>query len=227
MRRLLVLRPEPGASDTVRRARELGLDPVAIPLFEVEPVKWAVPALGDFDGLLLTSANAVRHGGASLKDLRGLPVYAVGDATAEAAREAGFDIRAVGDGGIDRLLGSVEPDLKLLHLCGEDRKVIHQVRQSISPIVVYRSKEVDAPDVPDGSCAVALIHSPRAGRQFARLVHDRSSIAVVAISDAAATEAGEGWERVEVADEPRDVAMLALAARLCNKLAGDGRKHHS
>ena len=41
MRRVLVLRPEPGASATVERARRLGLDAVAIPLFEIEPVAWA------------------------------------------------------------------------------------------------------------------------------------------------------------------------------------------
>ena len=35
MSRVLVLRPEPGASATVERARKLGLDAVVIPLFEV------------------------------------------------------------------------------------------------------------------------------------------------------------------------------------------------
>ena len=86
MRRVIVLRPEPGASETVARARELGLDAVAIPLFEVEAVEWTAPEAGGFDGLLLTSANAIRHGGDQLQSLRGLPVYAVGKATSEAAR---------------------------------------------------------------------------------------------------------------------------------------------
>ena len=75
-----------------------------------------------FDGLLLTSANAMRYGGEGLRALRGLKVYAVGEATAEAAREAGFDIAA------DRRRGGRAParldraDLKLLHLCGADRR---------------------------------------------------------------------------------------------------------
>jgi uroporphyrinogen-III synthase len=30
---------------------------------------------------------------------------------------------------------------------------------------------------------------------------------------------GEGWEKVETADRPTDEALLALAARLCNKPA--------
>ena len=88
MRRLLVLRPEPGASATVKRARERGLEAVAAPLFEVEPLTWQAPDVDAFDGLLLTSANAVRHGGDELLKLRGLEVYAVGEATADAAASA-------------------------------------------------------------------------------------------------------------------------------------------
>jgi uroporphyrinogen-III synthase len=118
MRRVLVLRPEPGASTTARRARERGLDPIALPLFEVEPVDWQAAEASGFDGLLITSANAVRHAGEGLHALRGLPVYAVGSATAEIARDAGFDVASAGDSGVERLLGSIEPELKLLHLAG-------------------------------------------------------------------------------------------------------------
>src|SRR4051812_49891863 len=121
MTRLLVLRPQPGADATLGKARALGLDTVAVPLFEIEPVEWQAPQAAGFDGLLLTSANAVRFGGEGLGELRGLKVYAVGEATAEAARAAGFDVAAVGDGGVDRLLGPIEPDLRLLHLCGAGR----------------------------------------------------------------------------------------------------------
>src|SRR5690349_3328000 len=97
MPRLLVLRPEPGASATAERAKALGLDPLVVPLFEVEPVEWQAPEPAGFDGLLLTSANAVRQAGVQLERLRGLKAYAVGGATAEAARKAGFDIAATGE----------------------------------------------------------------------------------------------------------------------------------
>ena len=221
MRRVLVLRPEPGASETVRRARELGLDVVAVPLFEIEPVEWQVPDAAGFDALLLTSANAIRHGGDGLQALRGLAVYAVGEATASAAREAGFDIRASGDSGVDRLLESIEPGLRLLQLCGEDRKAPESPRQDITPVVVYRATPVEAPDLWDARGAVALVHSPRAAHRFADLVENRGTVALAAISDAAAEQAGDGWGAVEVADAPRDEALLALAARLCNKPAGE------
>ena len=216
MRRVLVLRPEPGAAATVKRARERALDAVAIPLFEIEPVAWEAPEAGSFDGLLLTSANAVRHGGQGLASLRGLKVYAVGEATADAARNAGFDIAASGDAGVDRLLASIEPDLKLLHLCGRDRRDTAGVAQRISSIAVYQANAVKKPDLSTAVGSVALIHSPRAGERFAELVGDRSSIAIAAISPAAAEAVEAGWQAVEASDEPSDDALLALAARLCN-----------
>jgi uroporphyrinogen-III synthase len=216
MTRLLVLRPEPGAGATVERARVLGLDAFAVPLFEIESVKWIAPQPDAFDGLLLTSANAVRFGGQQLQSLRGLRVYAVGEATAAAARESGFDVAATGRSGVDGLLGSVTHDLKLLHLCGESRRVPRDTRQIITPVIVYRSKEIEAPDLV-GTEGVALIHSPRAGHRFAELMHDRDSIAVAAISKDAANAVGSGWRSVHVAESPSDDALLALAARLCNK----------
>lgn len=218
MRRVLVLRPEPGASATVERAREHGLDAVAVPLFEVEPVQWEAPDPAAFDALLLTSANAVRHGGPGLQRLRELPAYAVGAATADSAREAGFTIAAVGDEGLDGLLASVPADVRLLHLCGEDRRAPDAPRQQITSVVVYRATAVPDPGLGDEG-SVALVHSPRAGRRLSELVAaNRSTIVIAAISPAAAEAVGEGWECVEVAAQPSDDALLALAARLCNKL---------
>lgn len=216
MARVLVLRPEPGASATVEKARLLGLDAVAIPLFEIAPVEWNAPDSGRFDGLLLTSANAVRCAGDQLHALRGLPAYAVGDATAKAAREAGFGVASTGDGGVDRLLESVDPQLTLLHLCGADRREPLDARQSITPLVVYRAVDTLA-SLENIEGMIALIHSPRAGRRFAELVTDRSSISIAAISAAAADAVGDGWMFVDIAREPGDDALLALAARLCNK----------
>jgi uroporphyrinogen-III synthase len=40
---------------------------------------------------------------------------------------------------------------------------------------------------------------------------------IAAISQAAADAVGEGWRSVEVAEQATDEALLALAARLCNK----------
>lgn len=216
MKRVLVLRPEPGASATVGRALERGLDAVAVPLFEIEAVAWEAVEPGAYDGLLLTSANAVRQAGPGLRALRALKVHAVGEASAEAARDAGLEVTTIGDKGVEELLGSLDPRLRLLHLCGEDRVAV-SARQRIDHRIVYRSKPIGNPDLSAAGGSVALIHSPRAGRRLAELVGDRGSVAIAAISDSAAEAAGTGWLAIEAAAQPTDDALLALASRLCNK----------
>ena len=89
---------------------ELGLEVTAVPLFELEAVEWQAPDPGQFDGILLTSENAVNMGGGQLEHLRRLPVHAVGKATALAAEVAGFGIATVGKGGVEDLLASIEPN---------------------------------------------------------------------------------------------------------------------
>jgi uroporphyrinogen-III synthase len=219
MRRLFILRPEPGSSATLRRALELGLEARALPLFRIEPLDWAPPDFASFDALLLSSANAVRCAGNGIERLRGLPVYAVGDATAAAARETGLEIAGVGDGGIDALLSQVPQQLRLLHLCGVDRAV-RSTGNSITELPVYRAEPLPLPGL-GGELRgqVAAVHSPRAGARLAALVPagDRQTIRVAAISPAAASAAGPGWETVEAAPVPSDAALLALAARLCEE----------
>ncbi len=221
MRRLVVLRPEPGASATVERARAMGLDALAMPLFAIEPMPWEAPDPQVFDAVLLTSANAVRHGGDGSKQLCALPVYAVGEATAEAAREAGFEIADEGDSGVERLLGSIPAKVRLLHLCGEHRTAV-PATHAIIAVPVYRSVELPPPDdLPTIQGAVVAVHSPRGGRRLDELVGqagiDRATIRIAAISEAAAVAAGDGWARRDAAETPDDAALLALAARLCDK----------
>ena len=220
MRRLAVLRPEPGASATVERARAMGLDAFPMPLFKVEPVAWEVPDPGEFDVLLLTSANAVRNGGAGLGSLRAMPVHAVGEASAAAAREAGFKVASVGDGGVEILLASIPPDIRLLHLCGADR-IEPAAARAITAVPVYRSAELPPPDdLRRIEGQAVAVHSPRAGKRLAELAEragiDRSTIRIAAISAAAASASGAGWEQCQAADHPDEAALLALASRLCD-----------
>lgn len=224
MTRIIVLRPEPGAAATLRRASERGLEAHAIPLFDIEPVEWLVPDPSDFDALLLTSAKAVRHGGPGLELFRGLPVHSVGEATARAARDAGFTVATVGDSDVNGLLGSIDTNLRLLHLCGEHRTVPDAARHAITPIPVYRARAREHVEIEAAAGSVALVHSPRAGTRLAELVDaqpiDRSTIIIAAISQAAAEAAGGGWAAVDTAATPTDEALLALAERLCNKSPG-------
>lgn len=222
MTRLVILRPEPGASATAAAARELGLEPVRLPLFAIEPVAWRAPDPGAFEALLLTSANALRHGRAELDRLRNLPAHCVGEATAAAAREAGLTVASTGTAGVDALLDCLPPGIRLLHLCGADRREPQAPQQAITAVPVYRAVAIEPGDAIrsiDG--AVVAVHSPRSAARLSALADslglNRQTIGIAAISDDAAGAAGPGWRTVEAATEPSDRALLALAARLCNK----------
>ena len=209
MRRVVVLRPEPGASATAEAARALGLEAVALPLFAVRPIDWRAPTEG-LDGIVATSANAFRHGGGELERLRGFPVHAVGAATAEAARAAGFTVATVGTSGA-RALAEALPPGRYVHLTG----VHHMALAGVPALACYESVAIDPPPLGPLSGAVALVHSPRAGERLAEQVAERGSTAIAAISEAAAAACGTGWASVAVAEAPADAALLALAARLC------------
>ena len=221
MRPLVIVRPEPGASATAKAAEQIGLSAVVMPLFEVEPVAWRAPRTDGFDGLLLTSANAVRCGGDELGRLRNLPVHCVGESTAAEARDAGFSIATVGSGGVDALLALIPPSFRLLHLCGADRREPCEPKQTIRSIPVYRAAERPPPEAfNDLQSAVIAVHSARSASRVAAVADEaglrREAIAIVAISGDAAAAAGDGWQTVTAAGEPSDVALLALAASLCN-----------
>lgn len=218
MRRLFLFRPEPGARHSADRAQAMGLDAVLVPLFAIEPIEWTVPDPADFDAILLTSANSVRHCGPGIDRLRGLPVHCVGEATALAANLAGLGVSSVGKAGVDELLATIPAGARLLHLCGKDRRSPVDQSHSISCIHVYRAVATDrASQLDDLPGNVAAVHSPRAARRLAELVDPkaRATIRVAAISNAAAKAAGPGWQRVDWAFEPSDSALLALCVRLC------------
>jgi uroporphyrinogen-III synthase len=218
MRRIFVFRPEPAAGRTIAKARGLGLDAVSTPLFDLEQLDWSPPDPSEFDGLLLTSANAVKMGGDDLDRYRGLPVHAVGAGTAVAAEVAGLGVATVGTAGIDQLLAKVDPNTRLLHLCGEDVRPPSMGDRAITVVSIYRATERKrVPGLEELHGQVAVLHSPRAARRLSELVDPkiRPAIRIAAISQATADAANGGWEEVRVAGSPNDAELLALAARLC------------
>ena len=225
-RAVLILRPQPGAARTAERARALGLRPVEAPLFTVRAVAWEPPG-DDFEAVMLTSANAVRHAGDALASLRRLPCYAVGPATAEAAREVGFADVRTGPADAAALLERMAADgiRGALHLAGRDRLDLRQADVRVRAVTVYAADALDQlPGEAEAAIArgaLVLVHSPRAAALLAKLAGDRrGGIRIAAISAAAAEAASTGWADVSVAERPRDEALLELAAKLCQNGAG-------
>jgi len=213
-RPLLILRPEPEAQATAERARSLGLEPIICPLFDGVAVPWDQPE-GQFDAIMVTSAAAIRFGGALLSAFHGLPLYAVGAATAEAVRIAGFREVHAGGGAVDAVIARIAADARnrVLYLAGRDRTAHGELPFECVTVIVYAMDPLPPPELP--ADAVAMIHSKRAGERLAEIVGDRATIDIVAISAKAASGAGTGWRSIQWPEEPTDAAMLALAAPLC------------
>ncbi|MGU3389356.1 uroporphyrinogen-III synthase [Sphingomonas sp. M1A8_2b] len=235
MKTIVVLRPEPGNTRTATALRALGLEARQVPLFAVVPVYWTPPSPTGFDGLLLTSANAVRHGGAGLDAFKRLPVVAVGAATAAAATKAGFAVAVTGADDARAVVADARDRgfARLLHLGGRDRS---ETGDGVEAITVYASDAVPLDDDAAGSFedAIVLVHSVRAAERLAALVDAagtaRARIAIVAISRAVGDAIGVGWADVAIASEPTDAAVVALAAehattRAIDQRARGGDKH--
>lgn len=222
-RPVAILRPEPGNAATAGRALALGLRVIRLPLFEIRGLAWTPADPAAHDALVLTSANAVRNAGPRLHDYARLPVFAVGRATAEAARAAGLNVTAIGSGGLAALSETLGQHRigRALHLAGRDRVIADALHLS-DVRIVYASEAVAVTreDIVRLFGCVVLLHSPRAAMRLARAVDAgglaRGSIAIAAISKAVAAAAGSGWEAVEAAPEPTDAALLALATSLAD-----------
>lgn len=85
----LIVRTEPGAGDFVRRLAGVGVPAIACPVTTIHPLDSAFAVPETAQGVAFTSVNAVRcYAGRGVRT--DLPAYAVGAATANAARTAGF-----------------------------------------------------------------------------------------------------------------------------------------
>jgi uroporphyrinogen-III synthase len=125
--RLLLTRPEPDAERTAAALRERGHAVVIASIMRIEPLPNVEIGPGPWAAILVTSANAAHaistheHRPALVR----VPVFAVGDRSAQAMRAAGFaDVTASG-AGVDDLARFVAarlpPNASLLYLAGEDR----------------------------------------------------------------------------------------------------------
>jgi uroporphyrinogen-III synthase len=229
MTQLIIVRPEPGATATLLAARALGLDAQAHPIFVVRPIPWAPVPREEVDAVILGSANAIRHGGAALNDLRGLPAYCVGQTTATVAQAAGFSVARIGTGGLQQVLHALAPEhRRLLRLAGVSRvpltlppEVTMETRGVYASVPMPVGKRLDqALEQP----AVVMLHSGEAADHFAAIcteaLIDRSQISLAVIGPRVARMAGDGWARVETAQMPSDAALLALAREMCQDASG-------
>lgn len=230
---LVIIRPEPGCSASVALARKIrGVDARGFPLFEVSARSWEPVAPDSVDALLVGSPMVFRHGGAGLAALQSVPVYAVGEVTAAAARNAGFAIAGIGPGTLQQVLGQLDPaHRRLLRLAGEERVALTVPKGvSVEERVVYASNPLPMP--PElvallREPAIIVLHSGEAARHLCaecgRHGIRRAGLRIAALSPRIAAAAGDGWAEVASVPFPEDKALLALAAQMCQDPWPGGR----
>lgn len=216
--RVWITRAEPGASRTAARLRDLGLQPVVGPLLEIEPLAPPLPDLDRFAALAFTSPNGVQAF-CGLTPRRDRHVFAVGDTTAQAARDAGFaSVRsAAGDlAALARLLAAEPRHHSLLvpqaeTPAGDLATALAAAGAQgirVQTLVVYRAKPVAA--VPPTTFEAVLVHSPRAGRRLATVSTAALAHAVIGcISPAAAQPLAALGLSTVVAPHPSEDALIA------------------
>jgi uroporphyrinogen-III synthase len=128
---ILVTRPHPDNEATAENLRARGHVVLLAPVLKFEPVAFLDESETSYGAVIVTSANAIRGVAPQLQDLGllELPLFAVGEHTAAAARDAGFAevIVAGGDAAALRdkvMQGARDKRLKkkgtLLYLAGAD-----------------------------------------------------------------------------------------------------------
>lgn len=219
--------------------RDAGIDTLHIPLIRIEAtgmtaeVAAALDRISSFDGVLLTSMNAVRQFAALLREI-GIdaaaipPVHVVGTKTAEIAREEGFAPQAPPTSFYGATLAAELPDVqgrRFLQPCADiaREEVADGIRArdgEIEQLVVYRTLGPTAADAArlaesaqHGAYDGVAFFSPSAVRHYTTLLPEaeRPATVIAVIGDTTAAEAGARGLHVDIVPPAQTAEALAEA----------------
>jgi uroporphyrinogen-III synthase len=180
--KIWITRAQPGADATAERVRALGHDALIAPLLAVHAIPDAQVDLAGVAALAFTSANGVRAF-ADMSAERAIRVFAVGAATAQAARAAGFRLVLSADGDVEALaegIGQRRGELRgvVLHpgaaeMAGDLIGALEKQGVMARSLILYETAPVkldpDAASLLVQADAV-LLHSPRAAQALAAVL---------------------------------------------------------
>lgn len=235
--RLLVTRPDEDASPLMAALEAMGHQAFHMPLLRVQHLSGVMIPSVAWQALLVTSANGVRALAAheAVAGLLSVPVVAVGEASAAAARAAGFVHVTASGGDVVRLAETVKDLLRpeggaLLHiagtvLAGDLKGVLEAQGFSVERAVLYEA-QVATQLPPEGCQLIAeggidgvLLFSPRTAATFVSLVQaaglegQMAGLCAFCLSQAVADAlAPLTFAQVAVSAEPSQDALLALTA---------------
>ena len=235
MVRVLVTRPEPGASRTARRLEALGFQPVLLPLTETRALPVEATIGADAVAVAVTSANAVRHAPRALiASLAELPCHAVGKRTAEACRAAGFLAVTEGPGDAEALADLIAGGVAgkaIVYLCGRVRFQAFEQRLTaagvdVQPIETYDTTGMDYSDadvvarLSGRPVEAALLYSAKASaalvsliaRPALRQLFEKTQFLTLSARVAGPLE-GIAGQAIGIASQPEEDALLALLSQ--------------
>ena len=228
--RVLITRPREDAVLLADRLAALNIDSIIAPLLTIVFEKGPPLSLENVQALLMTSANGVRAFSRRNQE-RGLPVFTVGDASATAAKNAGFENVMSAKGDVLALTALVKAKLdpkagSLLHtagtrvagnLAGELQAAGFDVRRE----TLYAAKITDALP-PEARQALqnhkldgVLIYSPRTAGILTSLIQAAGvedacrRMTAFCLSQAVADKAQAlPWQGIRMAEAPDQDALL-------------------
>ena len=232
--RVLVTRPELDSRLEAAALSARGHEPVLAPLLEIEFLPDVDLNLDGAQALIITSRNALRALAAhrAVEQALRLPLFAVGEATARAARDLGFAEVTIGPGtaaGLAPLIRrEVHPDSgALVHLSGEAlafdlKPVLEEEGFDFRRPVLYRSHP--APALSDeivaglttGAIGAVILMSPQTAKTFATLaerhgvVTQAKGLVCYCLSQTVAEAVTPLGLTVRVPAHPREEDVLAL-----------------
>jgi uroporphyrinogen-III synthase len=234
---LLVTRPAAECGRTADALRARGHAVSLAPVLRVETIADAAFGPGPYAAVIMTSANAARviAGHPRRAGLLALPVFTVGQHTAEAVRAAGFASVSSADGGAPELVRLIASKLsglgpaaiRLVYFAGQERAT--DLAAALAPhgievetVVVYRT--VASPDLAQelraalGNGLDGVLHYSRRSAQTFLVGAGSAGLldAAVALthyclsSEVAAPLRAAGAGAVKVAARPDEAALIGL-----------------
>lgn len=229
---VLLTRPLEDSRKLAETLEGEGVTSLIWPLTRIVPTVTALKLPFATGGLLFTSANAVRAFAALIKR-RDLPALCVGEATAMAARKAGFRdcFAAGGDSSALAELARKSGIREFFHPRGRDaagdlKSWLAETGHRVTDAVVYQAEETGPPPAPvagelaRGAVDLVTVWSPRAGAiladYFSATAVMLGNSGLLTISRAAAEPlASVGFKQNLVAETPDKAAMLAAIRSYC------------
>jgi uroporphyrinogen-III synthase len=234
---VLITRAEPEAERIARTLGARGIATLIEPLMAIrflpQSTESFTPFLTGAQALLFTSANGARAF-AVATTRRDFRVFAVGDATARAARAAGFESVVSAGGNVEdlaaRVIASLKPaDGALIHAAGSVTAgdlagLLGAAGFTLRRAVLYEAVPANRLSDPArlalerGEIDAAVFFSPRNAATFVRLTagmrNPCADVIAVALSEAVASALQPSpWRRVVTAAAPTEAALLDALER--------------